>query len=77
LFRRANGLATIVGTGVDELNTRLLHKLRAEMHLKLLVKTVGCSSSNGRVDNGCQAVLKTVGGKTFAGSNPVSSAIAR
>ncbi len=28
----------------------------------------------GGVDSGCQAVLKTVGCKSFAGSNPVSSA---
>lgn len=30
--------------------------------------------TNGEMDNGCQAVLKTVAGKTVAGSTPVLSA---
>lgn len=41
-------------------------------------RRVGSNPSTGtigRVDNGCQTVLKTVGQKRFAGSNPVSSAI--
>ena len=33
------------------------------------------SVKNGRVDNGRRAVLKTVGCKSFAGSNPVPSAL--
>ena len=39
-----------------------------------MVRDLSLNRIFGEVDNGCQAVLKTVAGETVAGSNPVLSA---